>query len=149
MREQLRLEQEKSEERLNALMRRYEEEKRAEQEKVMTFVLRLEEQHRQLLSLCRVELDGEKLRDLVERLFQNFDIRLLGVDCGLTFLMAAPAEQWVTVVERQMEIEATLRGFLPQGQLQEVTWEQPAPVDCGPSCDDVDLQLGQPLPVQV
>nr|KAG5687689.1 hypothetical protein BaRGS_005940 [Batillaria attramentaria] len=56
----------------------------------------------------------------IERLFHEHNIRLLGVDCGLNFLLDAPTEQWVSVVEHQLEVQALLEELLPDDVRQRV-----------------------------
>nr|KAG5702632.1 hypothetical protein BaRGS_028018 [Batillaria attramentaria] len=51
------------------------------------------------------ELKREKQR---LQLFEDFDVRLLGVDSGLKVLMDTPVEEWEGVRKRQQEIQGTL-----------------------------------------
>nr|KAG5688211.1 hypothetical protein BaRGS_003110 [Batillaria attramentaria] len=106
LRGKLREEKTKGDKRLAAITRRYEEEKKRVEEQVMTFVIQVEDVHRQLLE--RQHHDEERLSDVIQRLFSQFNIRLLGTDCGLRFLLDAPVSQWVKVVENQLEIQAVL-----------------------------------------
>ncbi|KAK7465976.1 hypothetical protein BaRGS_00037463 [Batillaria attramentaria] len=82
--------------------------------------------------------------DQESRLFHEHNIRLLGVDCGLNFLLDAPTEQWVSVVEHQLEVQALLGELLPDDVRQRVRWKDAAKCDGGSG--DVDLRLGKPLP---
>lgn len=132
---------------LAALTHHYEEQREREKEKVMTFVLRLEERDQHALRVLAAEVEGEQLSELVQRLYTDHNIRLLGVDCGLSFLMEAPESQWMSVVERQLQIQATLNQLLPDDVRGEATWHDVTPL--GFSDDDVDIRLGQPLPVHV
>lgn len=132
---------------LTALTHHYEEQREKEKAKVMTFVLRLEERDQYALRVLAAEVEGEQLSEVVQRLHMDHHIRLLGVDCGLSFLMEAPESQWMSVVERQLQIQATLNQLLPDDVRGEATWHDVTPL--GFSDDDVDIRLGQPLPVHV
>ncbi|KAK7454114.1 hypothetical protein BaRGS_00039602, partial [Batillaria attramentaria] len=143
LRAKLRQEKTKGEKRVAAITRRYEEDKKKVEEQVMTFVIQVEEVHRQLLE--RRHLDEQRLSDVIQRLFSQFNIRLLGTDCGLRFLLDAPVSQWVKVVENQLEIQAVLSHLIPEEARQDVTWTEVT--QYGPSAEDIDLRIGQPLPV--
>nr|KAG5700418.1 hypothetical protein BaRGS_010331 [Batillaria attramentaria] len=135
-------EKSKGDKRLADIIRLYEDKKRVE-EQVMTFVIQVEEAHRQLLA--GRHLDKQRLSDVIQRLFQQFNIRLLGADCGLRFLLDAPVSQWVKVVEKQMEVQAVLSDLIPEDARRAVAWAEVTPF--GPSGEDIDLQIGRPLPV--
>ncbi|KAK7487986.1 hypothetical protein BaRGS_00020731 [Batillaria attramentaria] len=135
-------EKSKGDKRLADIIRLYEDKRRVE-EQVMTFVIQVEEAHRQLLA--GRHLDKQRLSDVIQRLFQQFNIRLLGADCGLRFLLDAPVSQWVKVVEKQMEVQAVLSDLIPEDARRAVAWAEVTPF--GPSGEDIDLQIGRPLPV--
>nr|KAG5688214.1 hypothetical protein BaRGS_003113 [Batillaria attramentaria] len=143
LREKLRQEKTKGDKRVADITQRYKEEKKRVEEQVMTFVIQVEEVHRQLLE--RRHLDEQRLSDVIQRLFSQFNIRLLGTDCGLRFLLDAPVSQWVNVVEKQLEIQALLSDLIPEDARQDVTWTEVR--QYGPSAEDIDLRIGQPLPL--
>ncbi|KAK7467990.1 hypothetical protein BaRGS_00036768, partial [Batillaria attramentaria] len=143
LRGKLRQEKTKGDKRVADITRRYKEEKKRVEEQVMTFVIQVEEVHRQLLE--HRHLDEQRLSDVIQRLFSQFNIRLLGTDCGLRFLLDAPVSQWVKVVEKQLEIQAVLSDLIPEDARQDVTWTEVR--QYGPSAEDIDLRIGQPLPV--
>nr|KAG5693972.1 hypothetical protein BaRGS_002270 [Batillaria attramentaria] len=120
---QLREERERGEQRLAAMMEQHENEKRQQQEKVMTFVLRVEGQVRQLRARVAAHVDCRRLQTVVQRLFDEFNVRLLGVDCGLQFLLDASIAHWVNVVERHLQdIQRVLTDLIPEDAREEVTW---------------------------
>ncbi|KAK7467997.1 hypothetical protein BaRGS_00036775, partial [Batillaria attramentaria] len=143
LRGKLRQEKTKEDKRVADITRRYKEDKKRVEEQVMTFVIQVEEVHRQLLE--RRHLDEQRLSDVIQRLFSQFNIRLLGTDCGLRFLLDAPVSQWVNVVEKQLEIQAVLSDLIPEDARQDVTWTEVR--QYGPSAEDIDLRIGQPLPL--
>nr|KAG5688217.1 hypothetical protein BaRGS_003116 [Batillaria attramentaria] len=53
--------------------------------------------------------------------------------------------QWVKVVEKQLEIQAVLSDLIPEDARQDVTWTEVT--QYGPSAEDIDLRIGQPLPL--
>ncbi|KAK7467995.1 hypothetical protein BaRGS_00036773, partial [Batillaria attramentaria] len=141
---ELREERERGEQRLAAMMEQHENEKRQQQEQVMTFVLRVEGQVRQLCARVAAHVDGRRLQTVVQRLFDEFNVRLVGLDCGLQFLLNAPVAQWVSVVERHLEIQRVLSDLIPEDAREGVTWAEVT--QCGESFQDVDLQIGRALP---
>nr|KAG5688219.1 hypothetical protein BaRGS_003118 [Batillaria attramentaria] len=141
---ELREERERGEQRLAAMMEQHEDEKRQQQEQVMTFVIRVEGQVRQLCARVAAHVNGSLLQTVVQRLFDEFDVRLLAVGCGLQFLFDAPVAQWVSVVERQLEIQRVLSDLIPEGDRDGLMWAEVT--QCGESFRDVDLQMGRALP---
>ncbi|KAK7444365.1 hypothetical protein BaRGS_00040415 [Batillaria attramentaria] len=132
---------------LEILEQRYEEDMRREAERVQTFVLRLEERFGDMLEAAVAQMEEGDLEDVVQSLLQDFNIRLLGINCGLSVLMDVPQDQWQEVQRRQAEIQDRLRRLFPERLRQEVTWQEAMPTS-GPSFDDVDLRAGETLPVQ-
>ena len=147
LREKLRSEERRSSTRLNWLKEKHREELEREREKFMRFVLRVEERDRLLLSQAASSMEEMTLRDVVTRLHRDFDVRLLAIDTGLTFLLDTPVERRVSVVEQQLEVRAVLAALLPESLRQSVRWSEA--MLCGPEAQDVDLRVGQPLPEQV
>ncbi|KAK7467988.1 hypothetical protein BaRGS_00036766, partial [Batillaria attramentaria] len=143
LRGKLRQEKTKGDKRVADITRRYKEDKKRVEEQVMTFVIQVEDVHRQLLE--RQHHDEERLSDAIQRLFSQFNIRLLGTDCGLRFLFDAPVSQWVKVVEKQLEIQAVLSHLIPEDARQDVTWTEVT--QYRPKAEDIDLRIGQPLPL--
>nr|KAG5693978.1 hypothetical protein BaRGS_002276 [Batillaria attramentaria] len=143
---ELREERERGEQRLAAMMEQHENEKRRQQEKVMTFVLRVEGQVQQLHARVAAHVDGRRLQTVVQRLFDEFNVRLLGVDCGLQFLLGAPVAQWMSVMERQLEIQRVLSDLIPEDARDRVTWSEVT--QCEESFRDTNLQIvaGMPNP---
>lgn len=132
------------EERLRAMEREYQAFRQRDQENVMTFVLKLENRDRQLLKEVFDRLnDPHHVNDVIQRLVRDFNIRLLGVDCGLNFLMEAPLTQWVAVVERQLEVQRVLEELLPADVRERASWGEVT------QYFDVNLRPDQSLPVQV
>ncbi|KAK7475759.1 hypothetical protein BaRGS_00032980, partial [Batillaria attramentaria] len=145
---QLREEREREEQRLAAMMEQHENEKRRQQEQVMTFVLRVEGQVRQLHARVAAHVDGRRLQTVVQRLFDEFNVRFLGVDCGLQFILDAPVAQWVNVVERHLlEIQNLLSDLIPEDAREGVTWAEVT--QCGQNVRDIDLHVGRELPETV
>jgi hypothetical protein len=90
-------------------------------------------------------MDTERVIDVIERLYRDHDIRLLGLDCSLSFLMELPASRWRAVVDHQLAtITNTLGGLLPDDVRQITPWSDVTTYD-----DDVDLRFGRPLTVCV
>nr|KAG5690597.1 hypothetical protein BaRGS_022601 [Batillaria attramentaria] len=95
-----------------------------DEENVMTFVLKLENRDRQVVTEVSDRLnDQQHVHDVIQRLIRDFNIRLLGVDCELNFLMAAPEAQWVSVVERHLEVQRVVEELLPDDVRREAKWE--------------------------
>nr|KAG5691279.1 hypothetical protein BaRGS_015247 [Batillaria attramentaria] len=87
---QLREEREREEQRLAAMMEQHENEKRQQQEQVMTFVLRVEGQVRQLHARVAAHVDGRRLQTVVQRLFDEFNVRFLDRVMAFDPLTATP-----------------------------------------------------------
>nr|KAG5687686.1 hypothetical protein BaRGS_005937 [Batillaria attramentaria] len=128
------------EKRLENMRKDFEEKKRRQEENTMSFVLKIEERDRRLLAETASRLDRAQLPEVLQRLFHEHNIRLLGVDCGLTFLLDAPTEQWVSVVEHQLEVQALLGKLLPDDVRQRVRWKAAAECD-GKTCAIADPRL--------
>nr|KAG5703857.1 hypothetical protein BaRGS_031491 [Batillaria attramentaria] len=79
----------------------------------------------------------------IQKLFDDFDVRLLGVDSGLRFLMDTPFEEYAEVEQREQDIRGTVGKVLLEGC--EVKWGKTTP--CDHQADIADLQLGKALPV--
>nr|KAG5702643.1 hypothetical protein BaRGS_028029 [Batillaria attramentaria] len=140
-------ERRKGEERVAAITRRYEDDKKRVQEQVITFTLCLEQRNRQLLTEVTSRLDEGRMREAVETLHEDFNVRLLGVDCGLRFLMEAPASEWTHVVDRQVDLRKVVERLFSDSVRQEVTWAEVT--RCSHQTKDLALQCGAPLPTQV
>lgn len=125
-----------------ATEQKFQDEKREEQMKVMTFVLKLEQREGLLDGFLRQVQSGQ-FAVVVPRLLRDFNVRLLGVDCGLNFLMEAPVAQWAEVVERQFDMQALLMDMLPDHLRPEATWSNAVSIE-----QDVDLRLGHPSSLQ-
>jgi hypothetical protein len=140
---QLQLQRQEKEKEVAALKECFEEEKAREQEKVVRFVLSLEERDKTVLNQLAVGVETPRILQVAERLLQEHNIRLLAMDCGLSFLMEAPRSQWMSLTERQLSVKAMLNDLFSEDVAsfcREVTAE------CH---DDADIPLGQPLKVAV
>nr|KAG5691221.1 hypothetical protein BaRGS_019432 [Batillaria attramentaria] len=123
---------------LKLMERRHQEEKAAlekekmqREQKMVSFVLRLEEKCKQLEGKL-IQLKESQLRDVVLKLKKEFDVRTLIVDCGLNVLMETPAENWESVQGHQegiiKELAGLVRDHVPKGT-EGVKWHSPAQVD--------------------
>jgi hypothetical protein len=137
--------QREAERHVTALRHQFQEDQARHQNQVIKFVLKLQARDQAVLRQAAVAMDTERVIDVIERLYQDLDVRLLGVDCGLSFLMELPASRWRAVVDDQLAtITNTLGGLLPDDVRQTTSWSDVTTYD-----DDVDLRLGRPLTVCV
>ncbi|XP_070201587.1 uncharacterized protein [Littorina saxatilis] len=112
-----------------------------ERKQVMTFALALESRVASFAS----DLQKEQLAEFVHSLYRDFNIRLLGFDCGLTFLMEAGINQWSDLIGRQVELQERIRNTLiPEEQRGNTNFR---PIVQVPG--DIDLRAGEPLPPAV
>ncbi|KAK7444370.1 hypothetical protein BaRGS_00040420 [Batillaria attramentaria] len=125
-----------------ALSQRFEETLEKEHEQVSTFVVRLEERDKQILQEVVTKLqNGRQLADVAERLDKDYNVRLLGVDCGLGFVMKASGGQWQNMQDKQAEIQNILKQLLPSEMREDAKFREMTPS----SAQDDDVELGQPL----
>jgi hypothetical protein len=144
--DQLRHQEKEKEAQLAALQRAFHSEKKQEQDKVINFVMRLEERDQNVLREAARAMETTQICDVIRRLFDEHNIRLMGVDCGLSFLLEAPLAQWVSVAERELLLQQVchaLAELLPDDFRRTASWS-----DVGEIGDDVDIQLGKPLTTQ-
>ncbi|KAK7473492.1 hypothetical protein BaRGS_00035279, partial [Batillaria attramentaria] len=137
---------EEGDERLALFAQNYEDslkQLQQDQERVMAFKLSLRAQDPgQLFADVTSRLDVERLFDVIKRLYFNFHVRLLGVNCSLSFLFAVTVAQWECVVEHRLRIQKILEAILLE-DCGHVVWNSVS--RCG-QAHDVDMQIGQPVP---
>ncbi|KAK7489943.1 hypothetical protein BaRGS_00018808, partial [Batillaria attramentaria] len=136
---------ERAEQQLADLHRRHKEEKKKEKERFKHFYIGAVKTQAQPLKILMKKVGNKAgLRDVINHLFENFDVRLLAVDTGLRFLMDVPMEEYEEVLRQQDDIKQRLgQALLPN---QNAEWTQVTSVNL--QSDETDLQLGQPLSVQ-
>jgi hypothetical protein len=141
---ELQRQQREKEYELGALKLCYQEEKKKMEENVMSFTLRLEERDEAILRKLAAGIGSDSLVEVVQLLYQNHNVRLLGFDCGLRFLLEASTQQWRTVAERHLGMQAiqtTLNQLLPEDIRRSAHWSHD--ISCVEA--DIDLRLGRPL----
>ena len=116
--------------RTKSMSEQFEKERREEHCKVSTFVLKLDQRDKQLSEDVVGKMEDGQLRDVAKELIEDYNVRLLAIDCGLSFMMDVPESQWATVEKRQNEIGEVLKKLLPSDIRPVVNWKIPIPVSC-------------------
>ncbi|KAK7465971.1 hypothetical protein BaRGS_00037458, partial [Batillaria attramentaria] len=114
-------------------------------ENTINFIVRPEKKKPKLVGEVVKQMGEGVLPRVVERLFEEFHVRLLGVDCGLNFLMETPVAQWAAVLERQEEVQQILGELFPSNTVD--SWAEVK--QCSPTYGGWHTRIGQPLPVQM
>lgn len=114
--------------RTKSMSEQFEKERREEQCKVSTFVLKLDQRDKQLSEDVVSKMEDGQLRDVAKELIEDYNVRLLAIDCGLSFMMDVPKSQWPMVEKRQNEIGEVLKKLLPSDIRHVVNWKTPIPV---------------------
>lgn len=127
--------------RISKLIRQHRTNIHEERVKVVRFILHLEERDR-LLSDFLNELPN-RLPGVIKRLLTEFNIRLLGVDCGLNFLLERSGTLWRDAVEQQL-VQNVLQELLSEYLREGVKWSD---LRLYSSPLDIDLRIGQPSPM--
>nr|KAG5699692.1 hypothetical protein BaRGS_022090 [Batillaria attramentaria] len=136
--QQLAAEKVRGQQKLEAEKIRAEQEKATEREKVKTFYTGIQQKKTSLLKqvMKRIE-EKDVLSKLVQQLCEEFDVRLLAIDCGLRFLMDVPVEEWKGVKELQEKLQKILEdALLPKQEKEEVTWTEVT--SCSTQTGDAD-----------
>ncbi|XP_025083122.1 uncharacterized protein LOC112557462 isoform X2 [Pomacea canaliculata] len=116
--------------------------------KVARFVVKVQDVHDQLVAGVLQQLEAGKLEDVVRRLYTDFNVRLMAVDCGLGFLMDVPMAQWRQAKSQHVDIQKVLSDLLPGQRSQELDWGDLEICEPDREGNHADLQLGKPLSLQ-
>ena len=108
-----------------SLREQFQKEKREEHAKVSTFVLRLDQRDRRLAEDVVERMEEGQLRDVAKQLVREYNVRLLAVDCGLSFLLDVPEAEWAVVEEWHVQMGEVLQKLLPRDVRHEVKWRSP------------------------
>nr|KAG5694782.1 hypothetical protein BaRGS_002735 [Batillaria attramentaria] len=148
-RQQLESEKCRMEAELASLYRTHQAEKRKERQKLKRFVLQMEKEKGKLLKEVLKKIrEKNVMSKLVQRLFDDFQVRLLGVDSGLRFLMDVPVEEWNELQKKARELQKVMEEMLLRKREQKgVTWTEVT--QCGPEGGETDLRLGRPIPADL
>ena len=111
--------------RTKSMSEQYEKERREEHCKVSTFVLKLDQRDKQLSEDVVGKMEDGQLRDVAKELIEDYNVRLLAIDCGLSFMMDVPKSQLAVVEKRQNEIGEVLKKLLPSDIRPVVNWKTP------------------------
>ena len=114
--------------RTESMSEQFEKEIREEHNKVATFVLRLDQRDKQLSDDVVSNIEDGQLHDVAKQLVEDYNVRLLAIDCGLSFLMDIPESEWATVEKCDAEIGKVLTKLLPRDIGPAVKWTTPISV---------------------
>ncbi|PVD36585.1 hypothetical protein C0Q70_03570 [Pomacea canaliculata] len=116
--------------------------------KVTRFVVKVQDVHDQLVAGVLQQLEAGKLEDVVRRLYTDFNVRLMAVDCGLGFLMDVPMAQWRQAKSQHVAFKKSSAIYFPDKGPRKWTGAIWKFLNLIWNEHSVDLQLGKPLSLQ-
>nr|KAG5689636.1 hypothetical protein BaRGS_029875 [Batillaria attramentaria] len=105
---------ERAKKELEDLQRRQQEERQQDQSHVKTFYLEISQSKAEhLRELVKKVQEEDGLREVIHNLLKDFNVRLLGIDSGLRFLLDVPVEEYEDVLRQQDDMKKLLEQACP------------------------------------